>query len=177
MLTKVNLYTFSPDFLSSASGLDSHLSTSLTPPYSPYENRFMPAFYAPMTLNEFDKFKLFASPPSPYNPLQLQLPLTPPLSNSPPLARSPNSINEVNPNAGETQCQRTQSVIMRIEDQKIVPITSKQLNQTSSSSESEDEIIICKWKNCYRYVCMCAFFCLLFSIYGLVDLQMFISDC
>lgn len=146
----MNLYNFSSDFLSFASGLDCQSTLSLTPPYSPYENRFMPAFYAPMTLNEFDKFKLFTTPSSSYSQLQLQLPLTPPLSKSPAAVRLSHSINEINSGYGKSQGQRTQSVIMRIEDQKIVPITSKQLGQTSSSSDSEDDIIMCKWRNCYR---------------------------
>lgn len=160
MLTQLNLYNFSLDnFGSKISEFESELSkrslgaavaavaaAPLTPPYnSPYEyTRFMPAFYSPMTLNDFDKFRLFTSPPSPYYPL------TPPLSNSPPTDRSPYSVIETSSGGESQSSHRTQSVIMRIEDQKIVPVNSKQYGRNSSSSESEDESHICKWTNCYR---------------------------
>lgn len=47
--------------------------------------------------------------------------------------------------------QRTHSVIMKVEDQRIVEIPPRELNRARSSSESEsDELIVCKWRKCYR---------------------------
>lgn len=45
--------------------------------------------------------------------------------------------------------QRTQSVIMKVEDQRIVEIPTNELI-TRSPTEIEEETYICKWVNCYR---------------------------
>lgn len=51
------------------------------------------------------------------------------------------------PNEQETQ--RTQSVIMKVEDQRIVEVPTKELiNRTAT--ETTEEMTICKWANCYR---------------------------
>lgn len=46
------------------------------------------------------------------------------------------------------QNQRTQSVIMKIEDQHIVEVPTNELI-TRNTNEMDDEVI-CKWINCYR---------------------------
>lgn len=48
-----------------------------------------------------------------------------------------------------TPCERTQSVIMKVEDQRIVEIPTNELI-TRNASEADEETYICKWTNCYR---------------------------
>lgn len=45
---------------------------------------------------------------------------------------------------------RTQSVIMKVEDQRIVEIQTNELI-ARNANETDDEVI-CKWINCYRFV-------------------------
>lgn len=44
---------------------------------------------------------------------------------------------------------RTQSVIMKVEDQRIVEVPTNELI-SRNANETEEEIYICKWINCYR---------------------------
>lgn len=46
---------------------------------------------------------------------------------------------------------RTQSVIMKVEDQRIVEVPTNELIGRNAP-ETEEEIYICKWTNCYRWV-------------------------
>lgn len=45
--------------------------------------------------------------------------------------------------------QRTQSVIMKVEDQRIIEVPTNELI-TRNANEIEEEVYICKWVNCYR---------------------------
>lgn len=45
--------------------------------------------------------------------------------------------------------QRTQSVIMKVEDQRIVEVPTNELI-THNATETDEEVYICKWINCYR---------------------------
>lgn len=57
--------------------------------------------------------------------------------------------------ATSTPCEnhRTQSVIMKIEDQRIVEVPTNELvNNSRSNSNDSDEEVICKWINCYWWV-------------------------
>lgn len=48
--------------------------------------------------------------------------------------------------SNEQENQRTQSVIMKVEDQRIVEVPTKELiNRTVTEATT-----ICKWANCYR---------------------------
>lgn len=51
--------------------------------------------------------------------------------------------------AGESMQQRTTSVIMKIEHQQVIVLNTHDFDDRTSS-DSEDELIICKWKHCYR---------------------------
>lgn len=150
-----------------------HSPTILTPPY---EYNFVPVYKAPKFFDEFNKYGhvLLSSSSTPSSPnhqaFSMQLPLTPPLSTSPPVASvtpptsvfrsalampiAKSSAVAVAVAAAEivdatAVAQRTRSVIMKVEDQRIVEISPKDLNGRCSS-ESEDEIIVCKWRDCYR---------------------------
>lgn len=188
MLTELNLYNCSADYPDRVAGgrcteavnkisstaansprqqqlssLYYNLSSAITPPYnSPYDNKFQPLYYSPQLLDDLYKYNRLIAPSSPPSYYQMQLPLTPPLSNTPPTDAAPIHINaavspliaiEHNAEISGTTCetQRTQSVIMKVEHQKIVEIPAAHLS-SPVSSESSSEIIICKWANCYRCV-------------------------
>lgn len=155
------LCNFSPEYLAAARFYEYHQhspTTALTPPYE-HKYNFVPVYTnsPPRVFDDFDKYT------SSFD-LQfraMQLPLTPPLSNTPPplVSVSPPvfwpsnyGLSEVaKPPLLNNDVQRTHSVIMKVEDQRIVEISAKELNQRSSS-ESEDEAIVCKWRKCYRWV-------------------------
>lgn len=143
-----------------------HSPTTLTPPY---EYNFVPVYKAPKFFDEFDKYGFALSPssstsslPSPsHHPYSMQLPLTPPLSSTPPASVSPPPVFRSAiampiakgpaapiPSSLNADTQRTRSVIMKIEDQRIVEVSPNDLN-SRCSSEPEDEIV-CKWRECYR---------------------------
>lgn len=148
-----------------------HSPTTLTPPH---EYNFVPVYKAPKFFDEFDKYGFILSPASSTSSLpspkhqsygSMQLPLTPPLSTTPPASVTPPSVfrsampiakptaifgtAQVNHSSNfNADTQRTRSVIMKIEDQRIVEVSPKDLNGRSSS-ENEEEIT-CKWRECYR---------------------------
>lgn len=109
----------------------------------PYDYRFFPVYYSPRP------FEGSTSPSS------VGFPLTPPPTPNtqiPPLTpfyASLSKIGEFYSGSTANESQRTTSVIMKVEHQKIVELNAKDFN-ARTSSDSEDEIIICKWKHCYR---------------------------
>lgn len=148
---------------------------------NPYEcSKYMPLYYSSKIFSEYSQ--LLAKPSSlltssttvPY--LTMQLPIrTPALPRPPPVERitvsdstSPIANNgftslpvkraldgSVKPVAEATappcENQRTQSVIMKVEDQRIVEVPTNELI-ARNATETEEEIYICKWTNCYRWV-------------------------
>lgn len=53
--------------------------------------------------------------------------------------------------SNEPENQRTQSVIMKVEDQRIVEVpTNELINNNRNVTENDEEANICKWTNCYR---------------------------
>lgn len=165
------LCNFSPEYLAAARFYEYHQhspTTALTPPYE-HKYNFVPVYTnsPPKVFDDFDKYGRAFTPSSLSSSsssfdLQyraMQLPLTPPLSNTPPplVSVSPPVFWPSNfgpsemaqPSLPNNDAQRTHSVIMKVEDQRIVEISAKELNQRSSS-ESEDEAIVCKWRKCYR---------------------------
>lgn len=140
------LCNFSPEYLAAARFYEYHQhspTTALTPPYE-HKYNFVPIYTGspPRVFDDFDKYGRVFTPlslsPSDLQFRAMQLPLTPPLSNTPP------PLVSVSP-----PVLRTHSVIMKVEDQRIVEIPAMELSHRSSS-ESEDELIVCKWRKCYR---------------------------
>lgn len=69
------------------------------------------------------------------------------------------SIKSAETIAERCENTRTQSVIMKVEDQRIVEVPTNELitrnqsnnnNVSTTSTETEEETYICKWVNCYR---------------------------
>lgn len=163
------LCNFSPEYLAAARFYEYHQhspTTALTPPYE-HKYNFVPVYSnsPPRVFDDFDKYGRDFTPlslsPSDLQFRAMQLPLTPPLSNTPPplVCVSPpvfwptnfGQPDAVEPLLPSKDVQRTHSVIMKVEDQRIVEIPPKELNHRCSS-ESEDEAIVCKWRKCYRWV-------------------------
>lgn len=164
------LCNFSPEYLAAARFYEYHQhspTTALTPPYE-HKYNFVPVYTSspPRVFDDFDKYGRVFAPlslsPSDLQLRAMQLPLTPPLSNTPPPLASVSPPVFWPSNYGPSEMaksplrnkdiQRTHSVIMKVEDQRIVEIPAKELNHRYSS-ESEDEAIVCKWRKCYRWVC------------------------
>lgn len=170
------LCNFSPEYLAAARFYEYHqhsptTAIALTPPYE-HKYNFVPIYTnsPPKVFDDFDKYGRAFTPlslsssssPSDLQLRAMQLPLTPPLSNTPPpqlASVSPPVFWPSNYGLSEVakpspppnmDVQRTHSVIMKVEDQRIVEIPARELNHRPSSSESEDEIIVCKWRKCYR---------------------------
>lgn len=164
------LYNYSAEYLAAARFYEYHqhspTTVALTPPYEPKYN-FVPVNTnsPPKVFDDFDKygrvFSTLSSSPFDLQFRAMQLPLTPPLSNTPPLAcvSPPRSTRlwpcfDVYDEVSDIlhphkDMQRTHSVIMKVEDQRIVEVPAMEFNHLCSS-ESEDEIIVCKWRKCYR---------------------------
>lgn len=144
---------------------------------NPYEySKYMPLYYNSKIFNDLDKYSQLLSKPSllasstqtlPY--LTMQLPIrTSSLSqnatiNKFDLSTATSTLNS-NPfdslpvkrtldgtiKSNETpETQRTQSVIMKVEDQRIVEVPTNELINCNAT-ETEEEPNICKWTNCYR---------------------------
>lgn len=167
------LCNFSPEYLAAARFYEYHQHSPTTPLTPPYEHKynFVPVYTSspPRVFDDFEKYGRAFTPLSMSSSLSLspsdlqframQLPLTPPLSNTPPPMASvspsvfwPSNYGpseSTHPPLPNKDAQRTHSVIMKVEDQRIVEIPAKELNRRSSS-ESEDEAIVCKWRKCYR---------------------------
>lgn len=133
-----------------------HSLTKLTPPY---ECKYLPSHYTSILFDDFDKYSRLFLPSTPSIQYHMHLPLTSPLTNpsattettvsSPTSARS--AFRQISNSVVETKTtqQRTQSVIMKVEDQKIVVISAQNLD-TYRSADLDEEISICKWRKCYR---------------------------
>lgn len=121
----------------------SSLFGSLTHSFGrPYDYSLFPAYYSPRA------FEGSASP-SPtyrYSPPTTNSATIPPLS---PFYASLSKIGEFYGCSPASDSQRTTSVIMKVEQHKVVELNAKDFNGRSSS-DSEEENIICKWKYCYR---------------------------
>lgn len=163
---------YSPVVVAAAVNLCRNTS-SPRPPRGPYEcTKYMPLYYSSKIITEYSQLLsqpslISASSTTPY--LSMQLPLrapplprhasldnlhtsdvTPALSNnafaSLPVKRTlDGSVKSTEP----CENQRTQSVIMKIEDQRIVEVPTNELI-SRNPSETEEEVYICKWINCYR---------------------------
>lgn len=167
---------YSPVVVAAAVNLCRNTS-SPRPHLNPYEcSKYMPLYYTKKIFNDFDKYSQLLAKPSlsfssstatvPY--LAMQLPLRPTtLSKNLPvdiIATSPTATitsNEFNAlpvkrtldgtvKANEPENQRTQSVIMKVEDQRIVEIPTNELITTRTTTEIDEEANVCKWINCYR---------------------------
>lgn len=146
-----------------AKPIPTSLYGQLSPAFNrPYDCSLFAAYYSPRPFEEIGAGKLnfyASSPPSPSHYYSAVLPRTPPLIRSPPTAApltaaspfyaSVGTIGEFYGSSPAGDSQRTTSVIMKVEHQKVSEINAKDF-RGRSSSESEDEIIICKWTNCYR---------------------------
>lgn len=145
---------------------------------NPYEySKYMPLYYNSKFFSDFDKYsQLLSSKPSllasstqtlPY--LTMQLPIrTSSLSqngtidnfdvstaestlNSNPFDSLPvkRTLDGMVKSNQTPETQRTQSVIMKVEDQRIVEVPTNELINRNAI-ETDEEANICKWTNCYR---------------------------
>lgn len=173
-----NVSDYSPVVVAAAVNLCRNTSSPRTHlnPY-PYEcSKYMPLYYSSKIFSEYSN--LLAKPSLltssvPY--LTMQLPVR--ASALPPQNPSVESITssdskstKINKNAflslpvkrtldgsvkstettpAPCENQRTQSVIMKVEDQRIVEIPTNELI-TRNATETDEETYICKWINCYR---------------------------
>lgn len=142
---------------------------------NPYEcSKYMPLYYTKKIFNDFDKYSQLLAKPSLSSfsstatvpCLAMQLPLRPTtLSKSDnittPTATLTSSCNEFTAlpvkraldgtvKATDPENQRTQSVIMKVEDQRIVEVPTNELITRASTEATEEDANICKWVNCYR---------------------------
>lgn len=143
---------------------------------NPYEcSKYMPLYYSSKIFSEYSQLLakpslLTSSTSVPY--LTMQLPVrTPTLARNPsvesvtvsssdstasngfttlPVKRTLDGSVKSNENPISCENQRTQSVIMKVEDQRIVEVPTNELI-TRNSNDTEDEVV-CKWFNCYRWV-------------------------
>lgn len=140
---KTNMYNSSLEQSLSGSEKRNSLLESLTNSIgSSYDYTLFPAYYSPRLFEG----SASASPTYRYSPPQTNSAKIPPFS---PFYASLNKIGEFYGCSSASESQRTTSVIMKVEQQKVVEWKPKDFN-ARSSSESEDENIVCKWKYCYR---------------------------
>lgn len=170
---------YSPVFVAAAVNLCRNTASPRTHlNLNPYEyHKYMPLHYNSKIFHDLDKYsQLLSSKPSllassthtlPY--LTMQLPIrtsslpqnatinkfdvstaTSTLNSNPfdslPVKRTLDGTIKSN----ETpETQRTQSVIMKVEDQRIVEVPTNELINRNAT-ETDEEANICKWTNCYR---------------------------
>lgn len=125
----------------------------------PYDYTFFPAYYSPRPFDDINAATVglksyfgSTSPTYQYNGSQTQSPPSSPtaeLSSIPPFYASLSKIGEFYGTSPAGETQRTTSVIMKVERHKVVEFNAKDFSGRTSS-DSEDEISICKWENCYR---------------------------
>lgn len=165
---------YSPVVVAAAVNLCRHKTTPRSH-LNPYEcSKYMPLYYSSKIFSEYSQLLAKPSLLTPANTapyLTMQLPIR-----VPPMVRNPSSADSINVpdsssngvnnafstlpvkrtldgsvKSNEIPCeiQRTQSVIMKVEDQRIVEIPTNELI-TRNAIETEEEVYICKWINCYR---------------------------
>lgn len=155
-------------------------TASPRPLFNPYEcSKYMPLYYSSKIFTEYSQ--LLAKPPSllasttvPY--LTMQLPIRPPTLTRNSSVDNNHASDSISTTAANNtfltlpvkrtldgsiktsemvsvpcENQRTQSVIMKIEDQRIVEVPTNELI-THNIIETEEESPTCKWVDCYRYV-------------------------
>lgn len=169
---------YSPVVVAAAVNLCRNTSSPRKHSLNSYEcSKYMPLYYTSRIFNEYSQLlakpSLVTSSLSvPY--LTMQLPVRPPLTTQNPpvencigalaadstlLATTNSSFSSLpvkrtldgsvkSTETVPTPCERTQSVIMKVEDQRIVEIPTNEL--TRNTSEANEETYICKWTNCYR---------------------------
>lgn len=136
--------------------------------FRPYDYTFFPAYFSPQSIEDISSsgLKFFGSPatsPLPFHQYTGVLPRSPSLfsenSSSSNISHSPipqlyasitGKIGEFygSSPAGDSS-QRTTSVIMKVKHQQVIELNAQDFNGRVSS-DSEDELIVCKWENCYR---------------------------
>lgn len=147
----------------------SHAAKFSAPPlFRPYDYTFFPAFFSPQSIEDISAggLKFFGSPatsPLPYHHYTGVVPRSPSQfsENSSSSSVSSSSLAPFHtPIAGKIgefygsspagdPSQRTTSVIMKVEHQQVIELNAHDFN-SRLSSDSEDELIVCKWENCYR---------------------------
>lgn len=119
--------------------------------FHPYDYTFFPAYFSPKSFD--DRYgsgcKFFGSPVVPRSPSLY--------SESSSCSHGSYGSNEHGGKIGEfygsspagEATQRTTSVIMKVEHQQVIELNAQDFHGRLSS-DSEDELIVCKWENCYR---------------------------